>query len=539
MSQRPDPAFNPVLDAPTRARRYHPRTVFWIVLVVGAGCLLPILVTPILPLIDFYAHVARYFVLGHLHSDPWLAENYAASWTLLPNLGLDLIGTLVLSVLPPLEAARLLASFVVLSLFGGTLMLAHALHGEIRPLNVILAGLLPYSFILTWGFVNFLFGLGLMLGALGLWIRQEAHPGWQLATALVLGSAIMMVHALAFGLFGLMLFCVEVMRMRVQVSRPVTVHALAALVGRLARLMLVALPPMLIFLLSKTAEAEQGITAAFSNLAAHAESGQLGARLREEALRRVDSFLRVSESAYPWLDRMLGLFLWGSGALAFRLGALHLDQQLHLAVGLTIILVFVMPPNLFGVGYVNERMPLLLLALLAGGTSLSPHIWWGAPKSVSALHALFTGLLVANIGLVTLAYAREAESYRHFLRATHQLPPGGLAETIYFGDMRARDPGRSCKPLLFVLLLRNGTAVSTFANPTQQPLRLAGPLQDARLVSRGLTRSDGSADRAAIFDTLISAGYDTVLFCDTAPLSAELYSHLQASGPGWRLLAAP
>ena len=38
-----------------------------------ALAMIPLLATPVLPLIDFYNHLARFFVLAHVAQDPFLA----------------------------------------------------------------------------------------------------------------------------------------------------------------------------------------------------------------------------------------------------------------------------------------------------------------------------------------------------------------------------------------------------------------------------------------------------------------------------------
>src|SRR3546814_6249034 len=75
------------------------------VLTLGCAVLLmiPLLATPVLPLIDFYNHIARYYVLSHLY-EARLAANYASAWALPPNLGLDALATPLLGVIPPLAA---------------------------------------------------------------------------------------------------------------------------------------------------------------------------------------------------------------------------------------------------------------------------------------------------------------------------------------------------------------------------------------------------------------------------------------------------
>ena len=182
--------------------------------------MVPLLLTPILPLIDFYAHLARYYALGNMASDPWLAENYRSAWRLLPNLGLDVLGAGVMKVLPPLIGAKLLAALIILAPFTGALLLARVIHGRIDPINIALAGLLTFSFILSWGFANFIFGLGIAMWALAMWIAATARPGLQLSVGVLFGVIIILMHGLVFGFWGLLLFCVEIMLIRQAMPLP-------------------------------------------------------------------------------------------------------------------------------------------------------------------------------------------------------------------------------------------------------------------------------------------------------------------------------
>ena len=45
----------------------------------SSSALIPLLVTPVLPLIDFYNHLARFFVLAHLGSSSALQAHYAGA----------------------------------------------------------------------------------------------------------------------------------------------------------------------------------------------------------------------------------------------------------------------------------------------------------------------------------------------------------------------------------------------------------------------------------------------------------------------------
>ena len=151
-------------------------------------------------------------MLAHAGAGTPFAANYLPAWALLPNLGLDVLGTAILWVVPPLLAAKLIVALIILTLFAGVLYLAHALQGRVTLLTVSLAGILVYSHILVWGFSNFLLGLGLAIGGVGFWIANEDRPRRQLGISAVLGIVLLFIHAFAFAAWGLILAGIEVMQ---------------------------------------------------------------------------------------------------------------------------------------------------------------------------------------------------------------------------------------------------------------------------------------------------------------------------------------
>src|SRR3546814_1833091 len=94
--------------------------------------MIPLLATPVLPMIDFYNHIARYYVLSHL-DEARPAANYASAWALPPTPGLDAPATPLLGVMPPLAAARLIAALFLLVQFSGAIFLHRRLHRPADP----------------------------------------------------------------------------------------------------------------------------------------------------------------------------------------------------------------------------------------------------------------------------------------------------------------------------------------------------------------------------------------------------------------------
>lgn len=469
-------------------------------------CLLPVALFPVLPTVDFYAHALRYDILAAAGSDPDYATNYRSAWKLLPNLGLDLIGTGLFAAFPHFVASRILLMIVVAAPMAGIMVLAWCLRGQINALTVALAGISAHSFILGWGFANFLLGFGMALAGLGLWIATDRRPVRQLLFAVPVATAIFMTHGFVFALWGMMLFVLEAAA-TIRGGR----LCLADLGLRTLRLFLVALLPVLLFLSTDTFQGPRAVTVAFANIAAYSEEGRLFARVLEEIWIRIDSVLRVSESNWPVWDRLFGLVLWGLLGLGLFTRRFRIDRCLWPVLGLLAVIAMIVPPSMFGVGHLPERLPLCILAVIAAGLAPGPD-----RSGPPLLGRILVMLLPLHLAMVTLGWARERQGYADFLELAHTLPKGGLGSVAYAPGAQPRDEMRSCKPLTFLLAMERGIGVPTFANPTQQPLEIVGPLAAALAEYARAPDLEGAAQVRAMME----AGFDFVVLCEGRHVSA-------------------
>ena len=506
----------------TSIRSDDQRIILALTIVVS---LIPLFVTPVLPLTDFYAHIARYYVLANLADSDVLQQYYEAAWQLLPNLGLDIVGVSIMEVLHPLLGAKLIAGLIIAAPFVGVLYLSYVLHGRIAALNVLLAGLVAYNHILIWGFSNFLLGLGVLLGATGYWIAAQDRPARQLFVTSVLGLLLFFIHGFAFALWGLILGMVE-LSLALRAGNP----GFATLARRAGRLAVIAVAPVLLFLQTKTAGG--GAATSVSNLLAHAEKGTLWARLSSEVYLRIDGFLRVADSTWRSFDYGFGIVLWGVLICGLLAGVWHIDRRMKLAVSFCVLLVLIIPPNLFGVGHLSERTPLLLLTLLAASLSLNP----GAKGSYrhAAIMAIAGLLLVRNL-VLTVGWYQDGKNYASYLDALNHHDTLSLGAGIYLEDTGNPQLFRpSCIPLSFLMVF-NGTAVPTFANPTQQPIRLVGPLGDIQTATRQIS-GDAEYTVPSALAILSQAKAETIVVCavDSFRQQVDGFKILAATEP-WTL----
>lgn len=181
----------------------------FVYLVLGAVTLSPLLWTTILPLVDYPNHLARMSILLHAGDSSAVTANYVAHWRLLPNLAMDLVVPVMAHFIPLEVAGRLFVAATMAMLVIGTMALHRALHGRIGfwPLCALL---FVYNDVLWWGFLNYLFGLGVALLAFSAWVVTARWPVLaRHATFAMVACVLFLLHLFAFGVYGLLVASYE------------------------------------------------------------------------------------------------------------------------------------------------------------------------------------------------------------------------------------------------------------------------------------------------------------------------------------------
>jgi hypothetical protein len=175
-----------------------------IYLVLIAVALSPLARVSLPSLVDYPNHLARMWILSHPEL-PALAANYRPDWRLLPNLALDLVVPGLAHIMSVESAGRLFVAMTLASLVLATAGLRWALHGKVG-LWPLLSLLFLYNSALLWGFLNYLFALGIALSAFALWV---AAPRWHLGLGLLvfslLAALLLVLHLFAFAIYGLLI----------------------------------------------------------------------------------------------------------------------------------------------------------------------------------------------------------------------------------------------------------------------------------------------------------------------------------------------
>ena len=178
---------------------------------------LPILSVDQPPLADYPNYLARVHVwLMHGSSDavPFVEP----VWALQPNMVFELVTSLLSLFMPLEQAGRGFVLLTVVSLVVGPAILGRSLWGTFSVWS-FLPLLLVYNRLFFWGFLGYLFSLGVALGLSSLWVRQvrnEKRIMWfftaSLASFVVLGF-----HLYAFAFLALV---ATILTMRSVVNLP-------------------------------------------------------------------------------------------------------------------------------------------------------------------------------------------------------------------------------------------------------------------------------------------------------------------------------
>lgn len=172
--------------------------------VLGAVLLVPVAIYPYPYLQDFPNHLARIHIALHL-DDVLLSRHYEVVRTLVPNLGWDIVMSLLGRVFALETAGKLYVVLVFAVTGGGAFALHRALTGRISPLPLLLAPFL-YNDAYTQGFLSFILGFGLALWAMAAWLLLASrHRAVRLAVATVSATILCVVHVYAFATYGFFL----------------------------------------------------------------------------------------------------------------------------------------------------------------------------------------------------------------------------------------------------------------------------------------------------------------------------------------------
>jgi hypothetical protein len=364
-------------------------------IVLFALASLPILANQYLPLYDYPNHLARMYLLRMLPVSPGLQQYYAINWHLLPNLAMDLVVPILSRLVPLAFAGKL---FILLTLFllaAGPVAIHRALFREWSNVP-LLSFLVLYSRILLWGYLNFLFGLGLALVLFAAWLAlRSGRPLSRLLVGIIFVVVLYFAHLEAVGIYSLMVVPYE---MAMVYQRRGTNRQ------RFVDLSVVTLPflvPLALLLLSTPA--------------------LVGTAIWLSPLRRkFDLVFTIFDAENGIFD--ICCFIIAVCALSFALLRRWLSLAPTMRVPLAVLGIgyVVVPTHIFTAFGADHRLPLAFTLVLVGSLR-----WTGRLDRVQARFMAGAAMLfVLRLSAILLSWHDSTRIYERLMAVFDRVPEG-------------------------------------------------------------------------------------------------------------------
>lgn len=371
------------------------RRLLWIALAFAS--LLPFLLSPLPPVADLLSHIGRYHIMAFRDQSEFLQRYYSFHWTLIGNLGQDLLVYPLVPLLGAEKAGFLMTALIAPATVLGIRQLSIAAHGEVQP-SALLALPFAYSFPFLFGFVNYVTGLALCLWVVAAWYRWRDYPGLVRTVIFVaLASLVWLVHMAAWAVLIVATGCIELAYMHKALGwRPVKI-AWQAFVRVLP---MIAVPVALTLAWRDGVAGENDLD--FSQY--WLKPYWAGFILRDQSM--------LLDLASLALLVLAGVFL--------RVRRNRVETGLGLAAVMLLILFLVMPPNVLNSYFADLRLltPLAIFALTAMGVNRLNH------RQKSFLAAAAVILFSVRLGVITAGWMDRSRHLTEDLKALEHVERG-------------------------------------------------------------------------------------------------------------------
>ncbi|NIJ21839.1 hypothetical protein FHS95_003550 [Sphingomonas naasensis] len=400
-----------------RGERLHWWQTRWFVALATFMAIVPLLWPEIPPLVDLPGHMGRYRVqldydqFAHLHD--W----YNFNWSLMGNLGVDLL-VIPLSKLFGLElAVKLIVMTIPAMTVAGMLMIAREVHGRI-PATALFALPLAYAFPFHFGFVNFALSMGMALLAFGWWLRLARLGKYQFRSLVFLPISVLIwiTHTFGWGVLGVLAFSAELIRHHDAHRGQGFVRAWLLPWFKAGLQCLVLAPPALLMLMWRSGGHVTGQTGDWFNWRA-----------------KMMWIVQVFRDRWQLFD------IASVGVLFLLLFKAIRDPNLQYSRNLSLSFLFLaavyvlLPRIVFGSAYADMRLVPFLMAIGILAIRPKPGMSMRGAATVAALGMAF---FTARIAATTWSFFLYDRSYDRELKALDHLPQGArlvsfVGETCY------------------------------------------------------------------------------------------------------------
>jgi len=462
--------------------------------------LIPIVLVEIPPLVDYPNHMARMHILADGGYSPWLRQYYEIRWHILPNLSMDLVVPLLARFISLEAAGKVFIGLTFALLAGGVIALHAALHRRWSAWP-LLAFFFLYNSIFLWGFLNYLFGLGLALLTCALWMALRDRSAVLLVPLFSLLAAVLFfAHLFAFGVFAMIVIAYEFGQWWRHRRDPIPMIDLPGWKAVPSILL-----PLILLILSPTFRVSPDDYPLWLRGSPPPPSvTYLPLTVKLEALKG------TIRTEHQLMDRVTALMLIGLIGIGLVLRRCSFLPSMYFPLGVIALAAVAMPSTIGTTAVVDIRMPIVFVLLVIASLDW-PVISrrWLVPVAL-----MFCTLFVVRMAVVTDHWRETDRHYRQFVQTLDQLPEGArLLSAINLASQEAYSPAETRIPepmpmtnlSCWGIIRRSAFVSNLFTAPGQQPVQLAPAFRPL------LTMEEFLVQGAPIPWDRISAQYDYVV----------------------------
>ena len=378
---------------------------------------IPLLWPTIPPLVDLPGHIGRYRVQLDGAGYPWLADWYDFHWSLIGNLGIDLL-VIPLAPIFGLElAVKLIVIAIPVLIVTGFLWIAREVHGRI-PATALFALPIAYCYPVQFGFVNFALAMGLALNLFALWLRlgRLGRTGYRAGLFVPLSCLLWLCHTFGWGVLGVLAFSAEMIRQHDRMPGRGVQHWIMAWIRAGVGCVPLALP-LALMIFWREGDHVTGVTGDWFNW--RTKFGWLAMVLRDRWL------------AFDFASAMILYLILVRGV---RDRTIEYSRNLALSAVFLFAVFFLLPRVVFGSAYADMRLAPFALGIAVIALRPKPGVSIRGAKTLALFGLAF---FLVRLGGTTASYLIYSRSYDQTLAALDHLPQG--ARLVSFVGRRCRD----------------------------------------------------------------------------------------------------
>ena len=387
--------------------------VAFIYLGLAAVVLWPLQAATVPVLMDYPNHLARAWLMSGDNAAS--GTNYVVHWLLIPNLALELMIPFLGRWMAVEQAGRVFIAMAMLLPVLGTITLRRALWGRVG-LWPLASFLFVYNAVLQWGFLNFLFALGVAILLFSAWIGSARWAiGWRLLIFAPCAAGLFVLHLFAFGIYGLLVGAYEIGIWLRRGDWSWRTSGAVMLAG------MQFLPAIMLWLLSAGAGGPR-----------YTAYGDLSDKL----------YGFSAPMGFGILGPLLGFTCFPLAYLAWRARALRVKADMAGPILVLLLVAMAMPNWLMGSWQADIRIPVVFPFILIAASQ--PAVGRKLSIGITALAMLVLG---ARVWALQASWADTDRQFSEF-RAAARIIPRGVRLLVVQSEQTGTRPVPGITPLL-------------------------------------------------------------------------------------------